>query len=173
MEAAADRKEISQRITEQPRRAWWRGLLFGLILAAVTIFAYRPAWNGGFLWDDDVYITNNELLTAPEGLRRIWFSLDSPSQYFPLVYTTFRIEHAALGTELNRLSLGQSSAACCQRPAGVAGAGAVKGPGSMAGWSNFCSASRAGGIGRLDHGTQKCAHGLLLFAHATCLDCVC
>jgi protein O-mannosyl-transferase len=99
MEAAAGRKEISQRITEQPRRAWWRGLLFGVILAAVTIFAYQPAWNGGFLWDDDVYITNNELLTAPDGLRRIWFSLDSPSQYFPLVYTTFRIEHTVWGLD--------------------------------------------------------------------------
>ena len=74
-------------------RAW----LFGVLLAALTIFAYRPAWNGGFLWDDDVYITNNELLTAPDGLQRIWFSLDSPSQYFPLVYSTFRIEHAVWG----------------------------------------------------------------------------
>jgi hypothetical protein len=99
MEAAAGRREISQRIIEQPRRACWSGLLFGLILAAMTICAYRPAWNGGFLWDDDVYITNNELLTAPEGLRRIWFSLDSPSQYFPLVYTTFRIEHAVWGLD--------------------------------------------------------------------------
>jgi len=87
---------MSQRITEQPR-SWWRGLLFALILAAVTIFVYRPAWNGGFLWDDDVYITNNELLTAPDGLRRIWLSLDSPSQYFPLVYTSFRTEHALWG----------------------------------------------------------------------------
>src|SRR5882724_9787197 len=58
---------------------------------------YQPAWNGGFLWDDDAYVTNNELLTAPDGLRRIWFSLDSPSQYFPLVYTTFRIERALWG----------------------------------------------------------------------------
>jgi Flp pilus assembly protein TadD len=74
-------------------RAW----LFGVLLAALTIFAYRPAWNGGFIWDDDVYIVNNELLTAPDGLRRIWLSLDSPSQYFPLVYTTFRIEHALWG----------------------------------------------------------------------------
>jgi protein O-mannosyl-transferase len=74
-----------------------RAFIFAVVLAAVTIFAYRPAWNGGFLWDDDVYITNNELLTAPDGLRRIWFSLDSPSQYFPLVYTTFRIEHALWG----------------------------------------------------------------------------
>src|SRR5438034_5985059 len=74
-----------------------RAFIFALILAAVTIFAYRPAWNGGFLWDDDVYITNNELLTAPDGLRRIWFSLDSPSQYFPLTYTSFKIERALWG----------------------------------------------------------------------------
>jgi tetratricopeptide (TPR) repeat protein len=74
-----------------------RALIFALVLTAVTIFVYRPAWSGGFLWDDDVYITNNELLTVPDGLRRIWFSLDSPSQYFPLVYTTFRIEHALWG----------------------------------------------------------------------------
>ena len=72
-------------------------LVFCLILAAVTIFAYRPAWHGGFLWDDDAYIINNELLTAPDGWQRIWFSLDSPSQYFPLTYSTFRIEHALWG----------------------------------------------------------------------------
>jgi tetratricopeptide (TPR) repeat protein len=74
-------------------RAW----IFGLLLVTVTIFAYRPAWNGGFLWDDDDYIIKNDLLTASDGLRRIWFSLDSPSQYFPLVYTTFRLERAIWG----------------------------------------------------------------------------
>ena len=75
-------------------RAHFHTLFFVLLLAGVTIFAYRPAWNGGFLWDDDDYIVKNDLLTASDGLQRIWFSLDSPSQYFPLVYTTFRIEHA-------------------------------------------------------------------------------
>ncbi len=74
-----------------------RIVVFGLILAAVTIFAYRPAWNGGFIWDDDWYVTNNPLLIAPDGMWRIWFSLDAPSQYFPLTYTTFRIEHALWG----------------------------------------------------------------------------
>ena len=77
---------------------WWkRDWFFGLILAVVTMLAYQPAWNGGFIWDDDEYVANNELLTAPDGLRRIWFSLDAPSQYFPLVYTTFRIERALWG----------------------------------------------------------------------------
>src|SRR5206468_2545507 len=74
-----------------------RALMFAVVLAAVTIFAYRPAWHGGFLWDDDDYIINNQLLTAPDGWQRIWFSLDSPSQYFPLTYSTFRIERALWG----------------------------------------------------------------------------
>src|SRR5438552_17034766 len=86
-------------VVGRPLSSRSRAFIFALVVAAATIFAYRPAWNGGFLWDDDVYITNNELLTAPDGLRRIWFSLDSPSQYFPLVYTTFRIEHAIWGLD--------------------------------------------------------------------------
>jgi len=74
-----------------------RAVIFGVALTAVTILAYRPAWHGGFLWDDDAYVINNELLTAPHGWQRIWFSLDSPSQYFPLTYSTFRIEYALWG----------------------------------------------------------------------------
>ena len=85
--------EIARRIFSPRGRA----LIFAVVLAAVTILAYRPAWHGGFLWDDDDYIINNELLTATDGWQRIWFSLDSPSQYFPLTYSTFRIEHALWG----------------------------------------------------------------------------
>src|SRR6476660_3588179 len=85
--------EIARRMFSPPGRA----LIFAVVLATVTILAFRPAWHGGFLWDDDDYIINNELLTAPDGWQRIWFSLDSPSQYFPLAYSTFRIEHALWG----------------------------------------------------------------------------
>ena len=85
--------EIARRIFSPRGRA----LIFAVVLAAATVLAYRPAWHGGFLWDDDDYIINNELLTAPNGWQRIWFSLDSPSQYFPLTYSTFRLEHALWG----------------------------------------------------------------------------
>ena len=74
-------------------RAW----LFGAVLVAAILLAYQPIWRGGFIWDDDVYVTGNPLLTAPGGLRRIWFSLDSPSQYFPLSYTSFYLDHALWG----------------------------------------------------------------------------
>jgi tetratricopeptide (TPR) repeat protein len=85
--------EIARRIFSSRGRV----LIFAVVLTAVTILAYRPAWHGGFLWDDDDYIIKNELLTAPGGWQRIWFSVDSPSQYFPFTYSTFRIEHALWG----------------------------------------------------------------------------
>jgi Flp pilus assembly protein TadD len=62
-----------------------------------ALAAYHPAWSAGFIWDDDKYVTQNPLLTTPGGLRRIWFSLDSPSQYFPLTYSTFYVERAIWG----------------------------------------------------------------------------
>ncbi len=79
----------------QQIRVW----LFGAALVASVILAYQPVWHAGFIWDDDVYVTGNPLLKASDGLRRIWFSLDSPSQYFPLVYTTFYFEHALWGLD--------------------------------------------------------------------------
>src|SRR5947207_15641748 len=90
--------EIARRIFSPRGRA----LILAVVLAAVTIFAYRPAWHAGFLWDDDAYIINNELLTAPHCWQRIWFSRDSLSQYFPLAYMTFRIDQALWGVHTYR-----------------------------------------------------------------------
>src|SRR2546421_8567079 len=84
-------------IAQWPFVRRWRVYLLALFLAVITILVYRPAWSGGFLWDDDAYITNNELLTAPDGLRRILFSFASPSQYFPLTYKSFPIEPSLWG----------------------------------------------------------------------------
>jgi tetratricopeptide (TPR) repeat protein len=73
----------------------WLVLLF---LVAATTIAYKPAWNAGYIWDDDRYVTNNPLLSASDGWRRIWFSpKDTPSQYFPLTYTALRVEHSIWG----------------------------------------------------------------------------
>ncbi|MGO9707150.1 MAG: tetratricopeptide repeat protein [Limisphaerales bacterium] len=69
----------------------------GALIVVLVFLAYLPALRGGFIWDDDEYVTNNPLLTAPDGLRRIWFSMDSPSQYFPLTYTVFCMEHSLWG----------------------------------------------------------------------------
>src|SRR5580698_5328336 len=75
------------------RRDW----MWGWLLVGATLLAFGPAWQAGFIWDDDAYVTKNPLLTAPDGLWRIWFSLQSPSQYFPLTYTTFYFERGLWG----------------------------------------------------------------------------
>jgi tetratricopeptide (TPR) repeat protein len=80
-------------------RAGRRRAAAALALVAATFLAYLPVTWAGFVWDDDDYLTENPLVTAPDGLRRIWLSLDAPSQYFPLVYTSFRLEHAVFGLD--------------------------------------------------------------------------
>ena len=74
-----------------------RDCLFAFLLVVLTLIAFGPVCHAGFIWDDDAYVTNNPLLTGPDGLRRIWFSLDAPSQYFPLTYTTLYIERGLWG----------------------------------------------------------------------------
>ena len=75
------------------RHFHWFEFLFLAAVGAITVFVYQPVWHAGFIWDDDRYVTNNPLLSAPDGLWRIWFSLDAPSQYFPLSYTLLRVGH--------------------------------------------------------------------------------
>ena len=72
-------------------------LLLAIILASSVLLAYWPALSAGFIWDDDAWLTQNPLVPAADGLWRIWFTMDSPSQYFPMVYTTFWVEYALWG----------------------------------------------------------------------------
>ncbi len=74
-----------------------RRIPLALLLIFSTVLAYQGAWNGGFVWDDDDYVTRNPLLTESNGWGKIWFSLEAPSQYFPLVYTVFRLERNLWG----------------------------------------------------------------------------
>jgi tetratricopeptide (TPR) repeat protein len=68
-------------------------IIFGiLIIVIVTYLAYIPAIQGGFIWDDDDYVTENETLRSLEGLRQIWFEIGAVPQYYPMVHTTFWIE---------------------------------------------------------------------------------
>jgi len=68
-----------------------------VLIIAVCIAVYSPAMKAGFIWDDDDYVTENPVVVVPDGLHRIWFTFDQPSQYFPMVYTTFRLEHKLWG----------------------------------------------------------------------------
>ncbi|MCI0683370.1 MAG: tetratricopeptide repeat protein [Gemmataceae bacterium] len=63
----------------------------GLLILAVL--AYVPALSGGFIWDDDFYVTANPTLRSWPGLARIWFEPGATPQYYPLTFTTFWAEY--------------------------------------------------------------------------------
>lgn len=64
-----------------------------------TLAAYVPAVRCGYVWDDDVYVTDNPLLHDLDGLRRIWFDIGATVQYYPLVFSTFWVEYHLWGLE--------------------------------------------------------------------------
>ncbi len=67
--------------------------LLALVLAVLTFVAYQPVWHAGFIWDDDHYVTENRALRSLDGLQGIWSKPGTTVQYYPLVFTSFWVEH--------------------------------------------------------------------------------
>ena len=63
------------------------------IFMAITLLAYVPAMQGGFVWDDDAYVENNRSLRSVGGLRAIWLDVRATPQYYPLVHTSYWLEY--------------------------------------------------------------------------------
>lgn len=76
-------------------RSWTRDWLPGLALLAMTLIAYGRVLHAGFIWDDEMHVTQNPAIVGPLGLADIWTS--RAARYFPLTLTTFWVEHALWG----------------------------------------------------------------------------
>jgi tetratricopeptide (TPR) repeat protein len=66
-----------------------------IALAAAVFLAYQPAWQGGFIWDDDAHVRPE--LQSWNGLCRIWCDLKATQQYYPLLHSAFWLEHRLWG----------------------------------------------------------------------------
>jgi tetratricopeptide (TPR) repeat protein len=73
----------------------YRNLRLGLLLMVGILLAYAPVWHAGFIWDDDDHLTKNPCIVGPLGFGHIWTS--SAAVYYPLVLTSFWIQHALWG----------------------------------------------------------------------------
>ncbi len=64
----------------------------GAMLIAFAVFiAYLPCVTGEFVLDDNLFLTNNPIITAPDGLLRFWCTAEAP-EFYPVSYTTNWIE---------------------------------------------------------------------------------
>lgn len=71
--------------------------LGALLLFFLVVLIYIPSFLNGFIWDDDFYVTDNTTLTSVDGLKRIWAEPGATDQYYPLVFTSFWVEHHIFG----------------------------------------------------------------------------
>jgi tetratricopeptide (TPR) repeat protein len=68
----------------------------GALIFCVTLLAYRPVLQSGFLWDDNFHVTQPDQQSV-EGLKRIWCEVGATQQYYPLLHTAFWVEHQLWG----------------------------------------------------------------------------
>ena len=72
-----------------------------LALALLVAASYFPAFSAGFVWDDIIF-TEEPVIHRWSGLWNIWFSpadIRKEGHYWPVVYTTFWLEHKLWGLE--------------------------------------------------------------------------
>ncbi len=81
------------------RTPWRQSLCWWLLAAAGLLAVYAPALHGGFVWDDDVHISDNEALRSGLGLARIWFEPGAVCQYYPLSFSAFWLEYHLWGLD--------------------------------------------------------------------------
>jgi tetratricopeptide (TPR) repeat protein len=58
--------------------------LQGLLIIALGLWIFSPVLRGDWLWDDDKFITHNDLIHDPAGFWKVWVSPDGLGNYDPL-----------------------------------------------------------------------------------------
>jgi len=58
-----------------------------LAIVVAVVWIYWPALNGGWQWDDDLYLTKNLLMNDPARLWKAWFAPGSFIEYYPIEET--------------------------------------------------------------------------------------
>src|SRR5690349_15833472 len=72
------------------------GRVLGAALILSVVIAYVPAINAGFIWDDDLLLTNNTQLQTAHGLTEIWLGKNS-CEFTPMTLTTYWMEKRLWG----------------------------------------------------------------------------
>ncbi len=62
----------SQRRTSAISRNWLRLLAGAGLIAGLCLVVYLPSLHGEFIMDDDLYLTDNPVISAPDGLVQFW-----------------------------------------------------------------------------------------------------
>jgi tetratricopeptide (TPR) repeat protein len=79
-----------------------RPWLCACALLALTFLSYAPALDGGFVFDDGMYLTEDARMESLGGLGRIWTEVGGPDyrhQYYPLTSSAFWLQSRLWGEQ--------------------------------------------------------------------------
>ncbi len=82
------RTNSSSQPIASPRSIGLGGFLF---IAGLALLAYAPSLSGGFIFDDDLLLTENNLIRQTDGVFRFWYTTAQPD-YVPLTSSTLWLE---------------------------------------------------------------------------------
>ncbi len=68
-----------------------------ILIAVLACLAYLPCLNGRFIFDDNLYLTANRYIDAPDGLFWFWFT-NRPLEFYPISNTSLWLEWRLWGT---------------------------------------------------------------------------
>jgi tetratricopeptide (TPR) repeat protein len=72
------------------------------LLIALTVLAYVPALDAGYVFDDSAYLTEDARMGAADGPWSIWTQIGGPDyqhQYYPLTSTAFWLQYRLWGDQ--------------------------------------------------------------------------
>ena len=82
--------------TATPKSFDFRSIGPAALVVCATIAAYLPALSGGFIWNDNDYVTSPALRSL-HGLALIWTRPGVTQQYYPLLHSAFWLQHRLWG----------------------------------------------------------------------------
>jgi tetratricopeptide (TPR) repeat protein len=87
---ARPRKNRKTSVDESPK-FYWKRLAAAALIFGVTFIVYASGIDGGFILDDDLYLTQNKLIADADGLYSFWFTTRA-TDYYPVSNSTLWLE---------------------------------------------------------------------------------
>jgi tetratricopeptide (TPR) repeat protein len=63
---------------------WRTWLPQAILIVAAGLWIYGPVLHGAWLWDDDRYVSENQIVQDPDGFWKVWITKDWQGKYYPL-----------------------------------------------------------------------------------------
>ena len=84
---------------KKEREAGPATLLGSLALLVAGLWIFWPALHGGWLWDDELCILNNDIIHSSQGYWKVWVNPDGLGAYYPLTSLAEWVEWQFWGSE--------------------------------------------------------------------------